>query len=106
MGSENCLLRPTAKPSMATPIPKRIQTNAVGTTYWRAILVATKEAPQAVTAKRALRIAFMFILLWGNFTLTQINVMIKVTNGFYHANTKVTLIPYAYTTTPFFINLG
>jgi hypothetical protein len=40
---------------------KRSQTTVVGTAYWRAILVATKEAPQMVTATTALEIALIFI---------------------------------------------
>jgi hypothetical protein len=66
-GRENCLVRPTARPRMATPMAKRSHTIVVGAAYRNAILVATKEAPQTVTAKRALRTAFIFILISSNF---------------------------------------
>ena len=52
--------------SMTIPIVKRRPTTLFGATYWSEILGATKEAPQTVTAKRAFRIAFVVIILFGN----------------------------------------
>jgi hypothetical protein len=48
-------------PNMHTPIENLIQTTVVGAAYCKETFVATKEAPHTMTAKRALRIAFVFI---------------------------------------------
>src|SRR2546427_4362274 len=46
---------PTKSPSTTTPIAKRAHTSATGVSSRSAILVATKDAPHAVTANVALR---------------------------------------------------
>jgi hypothetical protein len=48
-----------------------------GETYCRETFVATKDAPQAVTANRALRIAFSFIGFNGSFY----EIKIAIDNG-------------------------
>ena len=50
-------IRLTTNPRMTTPIANRSQTTVIGVTYPKATLVATKDAPQAVTENRALRTA-------------------------------------------------
>jgi len=50
---------------MTTPIKKRSQTTLTGEIYRSAIFVATKDTPQAITAKVASMIAIVLALLKG-----------------------------------------